>query len=580
MLAAAPFSMAQPAATDLLTAIPSDALAAVAIRNVSELDGKVISLCQQLNLPPQSLLMLAKGAMQLEEGLNDKGGVAVVVLSLNNFTNPMEGAVVLVPCTDYATFTKNMGLQPAEGAEGVSKATISGEQSFIAQYGSFAAIAPGPDPLKLLAGAAGKPTIGKSWGAHELERFNADDLVIWFNAESLMAAPSVQGLFAMLSGMSQGQFNPQQFADVRTATIGLRIDKQGIRLGMFTGYKEGSAAATMAQSVKPTTESLLKGLPADPFVVAFGMLVSKESMADASQKVAAIFTNPAMTGQMPLPPEKLKEISDMLSQNLANVRGLSFAVSALPAGPEGLFGFTKVLTVESNAAAVCTSLKNVLDTVMAAVPAPATPEAPKVQDIIEYKVAAETLDGIKVDHLIIHLDKAPDMDAEQLGKVKKVVGEEGIVIRIGAIDDKHVVSSFGGGAARFQKAAALAKAGEAPLANDEAIKASAALLSNEKVAEGYFSLDHLVNQINESVKAVGEPEEFPYHLGDLKAPAAMTVKPIPPAGAQADLIVPMPLASAIKDLIMNAAAGGSPPPGGAPEGEPSDAQPKDAGSNG
>jgi hypothetical protein len=549
-----PAAQAQPAEADLLQAIPSDAAAALAIRSAANLDEKVISISQQLNLPPNSLLTMAKSAMNLGPGINDKGGVAVVLLGLNNPGNPMEGLVVLVPVSDYAGFTANMNTAPVgEGYEGISSATISGEASYVTQYGAFAGVAPLAEPLRQLLAGAGKTTIGKTWTPYELERFAADDVTLWINMEAVLASPMVQGALQMVAGMGGGMFNPEELKETRSFVVSLRLENQGLRLGFYNSFQEGSPSAQLAHSVQPTADSLLTGLPDDDYLGAFGMRASKEGMAKYARIVSAMLANPLLAQQAQMDPAKLQRISELLTQMVSGVRGVTIGVSSLPGGPHGQYGFAKVLTFESNAAGATANIKELIETLLSGVPAAEGQLNPR--ELVEYKQAAETLDGITVDHLVVHLHKAPDIDPVDLTNVRTVLGEEGVLFRFGAIDDTRLVATFGGGAARFQQVAALAKAGEAPLANNEGLKSSAALLPNERILEGYFAVDQFTAAVNATRESLGVGARMPY-LGELNAPVAVAAWPVPPAGMQADCVLPMPLVSAIKDQIMAAAAGG------------------------
>ena len=70
----------------VLDVIPSDAWAAVIVRDLKGLNDKVIGVGQQLGLPigPGTMagdpLMMAKGMLGIMEGLNDNGSVALVLL--------------------------------------------------------------------------------------------------------------------------------------------------------------------------------------------------------------------------------------------------------------------------------------------------------------------------------------------------------------------------------------------------------------------------------------------------------------------------------------------------------------------
>lgn len=560
---AAPVAVGQDAQGDLLSAVPGDAWAALCVRNAGELDQKLMTLAQQLNVPPMSALQLVKMQLGLMSGVNDAGGAAVVVMPVDNFGMINEGMAVLVPCQDYAGLTGMMQLEPAgEGFDGISRGMIAGQPAFLAQQGAYAIVAPVPGAVQKFLASKEKPAIGKTWTKHQLDRFAKDDVTLWINVDGLVSSPAFQtGVMPMMAMMSGGAFNPQDLQEIRSWVIGLRMDAEGIYLGLAQTIKEGTAAASLLAATKPTTESLLAGLPADDYLVAMGVRGSKEGWAKAAEGFNQMLSNPMIAMQLQADPEKLEHIKKIIGSLITATRDFSFSAAALPAGPDGMLGFAKVVSVEGDASGLCTQIGDLIGTIVSMAPAE---EAAKVQNLVKFTPDAEQIAGASVSHLAINLDQADDVDKAWLDKLTKVVGKEGLLFRIAAIGDNHIVSTFGGGPARMQRVIELLKAGEAPLGANEGLKKAASLLPASRVLEGYVAVDHLMNTIGDISKVVDSPDAPPA-FPKIDAPVAVVAGPAGGDTFQVDIAAPMPVVIAIKDTIMAAQGGGAPPADGGEE---------------
>jgi hypothetical protein len=179
-----------------------------------------------------------------------------------------------------------------------------------------------------------------------------------------------------------------------------------------------------------------------------------------------------------------------------------------------------------------------------------------------------------VDHLTVNLDEIDDMDEEEVEEVKEVIGKEGVLIRIGAVDATRVVATFGGGPARFEAVVKTAKSGEAPLAKDPGIvKTSKAMLS-PRTSEGYLAVDNLIQLIRVIGEALDE-DPFPVTMKKVDAPAGMVSASVSANAQQTDVFIPMELIMEMQPFVMammgapvappqdaKSGEGASPPPSG------------------
>ncbi|HRX85237.1 MAG TPA: hypothetical protein P5572_09495, partial [Phycisphaerae bacterium] len=422
-----------------------------------------------------------------------------------------------------------------------------------------------PDSVKAVIAAAGGPGIAANWNAHQLERFGQDDVTLFVNTKTILSNPALSGMIVGMMAMSGQQVTPQQLQQWEALAVSLRVEKDGVRLGVYVGLQDGSDVAKLWTSGDAKSGTFLTGLPGERYILAVGMeqdatraAVSADNMQQEFQKKMQMMGAGADTA-------KMTELVNTFAGMFRDLRDLSFSVSAAPAGGDGLVGFAKVTTFEKGAAEKCAQIPEILQAIGAVVPSPQVQEALKN---VKYMPGAETIAGAKVDHLIIALDQVPGVTPEDYSKVKKVVGSEGLVFRIAALDDQHVVATLGGGTARLGKVIELVQGKSAPLSTDEGIKKAAAMLPNDRYSEGYLAVDTLLNFVKEVGKAIGEDPDIPFTVPQVNAPLGMVMAPVEKTGLQVDVAVPMALLSAAKDVAVSQSAPPAPVENNVPEATP------------
>ena len=545
-----------------LQAVPAEAWASLTIRNVGELDNKLMALAQRLNTPvPMSPLEMLKGQLQLA-GINNDAGASMVFMPMMDMANPNNSMAILIPCSDYAAMTANMAVEEAVG--GVSRCMLMGtEESYIAQNGGYAILGPKAAGVQAVLAAKSNPTIDSVWTKHQLKRFAKDDATLHLNLKSIVASPMVQAMLPMLA--ASGSFNPQDLNELDSMAVSLRIDDGGLNVGVYYGAVEGSATAKLIESGKPSTESLLHGLPAGDYMFAAGLHGSKQIFGKYGEGLGGMFCNPMMAMMIEADPTKLQEVGAKASALVANLRDVSFSLNALPDGADGLIGMTKVLTFEGDAKGKCAKVGEIISTLLAGMFT--GEDAQDAVKHIKFNAAAETLGGVPVDQLTVAVDKMGGVSKKDYSEMKKIFGAEGILFRMAAIDDKHVAVTFGGGKAYMEDVAGLVKGGGAPLGANEGIKKMGGALPKAKTFEGYFSVDNAIKFATAASKVVNEtpPPPFP----KVGVPVGIAGAPVGGGGFQTDIAIPMELVIAAKDFAMSM-QGGPPPGESAGASQPSD----------
>ena len=298
-----------------------------------------------------------------------------------------------------------------------------------------------------------------------------------------------------------------------------------------------------------------------------------------------MLNNPMLAMQLQLDPEKLKRLTDIIGGMVGGMRKLAFSVSALPSGPDGLIALTKVVTVEGGAADRCTQVAEIMQVISSGlIQGEQAGDVKEAMEVVKYTAAAETLSGVQVDHLAVNVEQIAEASEEWVAQLRKVVGKEGILFRMAAVDDKRIAVTFGGGKDRMQRVIDLVKSGAAPLSADEGIKRATASLPRTRSLEGYLAVDNLIATIIAISKAVDQADDAPPAFPEVNAPVAVVGGPAGKTGYQMDVAVPMELVVAVKDYALSIMGGGAGAPGepGAPAqpGDPAEADNTGTGTGG
>jgi hypothetical protein len=308
--------------------------------------------------------------------------------------------------------------------------------------------------------------------------------------------------------------------------------------------KDGTKLGDTFKAASYTDSSLLTGLPAEPFILAGGQVVDTKAMKESWTDLDAILAADDLKQMCDA--EKLSTLRTQLETLVTGVKSGAFSVSALPESPDGLIGLSVAVNVEDSAK----WLGSFEQSVTAAKGLLTDEEAKKAFEHLTYQSGAATVEGASVHQLAFDLPAVAELDPEDTDKMKKVIGQNGVLFHVAAADADTVVITFGGGQARLAEVLKVAKAGGAPLGDDASIKNVSQSLPKKRNSEFYFAGDRLFKLIEAANKAVGE-EPLPIRMAEVNAPIAM-VSTGGGLSVQMDIFLPMEMVVAIKDTVMQA----------------------------
>ncbi|MBI4717003.1 MAG: hypothetical protein HY763_04305 [Planctomycetes bacterium] len=576
-LAGAPVQAGDPMKEAIAT-LPADAMGFACVPSLKSLDANFQQAINDLNLQPfvqppaNSLVALIKQNLPMFAALDESGAFAIVLMPAETLMDLSNATALVVPAADPKAMLEGMGGQPGEG--GVWSVSMMGQPSYAISGDKRIVVTQSAEVAKKFAESKGGLDAKLKPG--EIKALEGLDLAIWLDGDRMLKLfkPQIDGLVAMATmmqagsgpvGMKQAEATKNQVNMLVEGTsslgLGVSLKKPGLSLRLAMTSKPGSELSKQMK-VKPTAESLLKGLPGDKYMAVFGQT------ADPSQMKASMKAFDPYFGMLEavegIDKEKVGQLKSVVEEWLPMMSGLRGALRSTPDGSDGLFGASLLIDtsdakkwLDLTGKAVELAKKLVTESTNEHIDA----DVKKAVEAITFKADAEDAGSVKTCHLKFDVAKVAEMDDEEKEELGKVLGKDGLLLRLAAVDGNTVAVTFGGGAAGMGKLVEAAKKKESPLDADAGIKKVATNLPAERASVLYLAVDQIIAGIQHVMKAVDE-EELPVTMPTIDAPLAMSAT----GGdewSRFDIFLPTELLVAAKNAGM-AMMGGPPPAAGAP----------------
>ena len=547
-----------------LASIPSDAVAFVLIPSVETLDRDYQQTISAMGLEPlippamKSIVGLLKQQVPALGGLDESGSLALVLMRADMLFGLLEKQALLIPTKDPQAMIASMEGQRWE--EGLWSVKIAGQGGYAAISETHLIVAASAEVAKAIKDS--KTGMDSRLKATELRALTGLDLALWIDADWLlkMLKPMIDGfLTPMMMHASGGAFsamsaamNKQQLDEfvegVATVSLGVSLEPSGLGLRFAMTSKPGSELAKQTK-IRTTTGSLLEGLPATEYMVALGETVGPAQRAASPKTLDSLFS--ILDDVEGIDAEQVQRFKALISELLPMISSIRAAVIPLAPGPDGLVGISVVMDVSDSKRWLELVGKKVDlgKQVLAGVGGKGSYGMLKeLSTAITHKVDAEEINGVTVQHFKLDLARLKDVAEADLEKVMKVIGREGLLVRVAPVDSKTVVLRLGGGKGPMGVLIEQAKKREAPLARDAGIRKVASHLPKERAGVTYFAVDRIVTWVQNVMKVL-EEEGPPFQMSAINAPVAVAV-----SGSdglvQGDLFVPMELMIAVKNSAM------------------------------
>lgn len=532
---------------DLLELVPEDAWGFVVFRSLKNIDAKISLLNEQLGI---SIPQAQMGVMMLGVGdtLDATKPVGAVMMDVNKFGGSDSAVVLYIPAANAKALLEALGAE--EPTEGVHTCMVAGQPAFAATKGKFVLLSPSKDCLMYVLKA--EKTLAKGMDKARLAAMDKSDLYLSVSVSALMRAYG--DMLSMITQMTMAATDPggrsaerlmKMFKEIASLDVSVRVDKNGVSVGLLTAPKKESDLEAIWRETKNTDEALLSVLPKEQYLFAAGGTYKYSKAQEKFRGVEQIMAMVKGLGAEESDAEALKTLEAGLEHLIKSCGNWALSVSALPPGPGGMIGLTCVLGAEDPKAFVA-DLRKVYKAGMNLV---SDEDVKAITKHIVLTPDAESIAGRKVDTLTVNvpdLAKSLDGSEEWSAKLAKVIGED-VSIRFGAVGDKHVAIAFGGGKDRFEAICRSVKSGGG-LSTDEGIAKVSAALPSPRSSEWFIAVDNIVRMVKGIAKATGEEGAVPIDVPAVNAPLAISTVQRGRI-VQSDLVVPMKLLTAAKALI-------------------------------
>ncbi len=548
-----------PAPRELLEAIPADAAAFLVVRDAKALSDKLVTFARQLGLPVgpegpiRTPMTMFKEHTGLDEGLIESASVALAALPAEGLMLLPQRCAALVPTHDFGRLIAP--LKPEQVAEGMFAVTFAGVPTMAGRKGRFAVFSPNQATLEAFLQSR-RGIVTRLSGAR-LKRFDEDDVFLWIDGarasaivEPLMKVARTAATRPAADAPPGAEVIMRQYLSwfemltegLDTFQLRFGIEPRGLTLSLYADARPGTSLAEMMAAARLTDQSLLFALPAERYVVACGQRLNPQQLVTTVQSIDAFLDSADVKAITK--PNQLAKVRAAVRELLTTCRAWSLGISALPGGQGGLLCLAVACQVED-----ANQWISHLSDLATAMPAMFAEDVQPVgaSQAIEYRRGAEQIGGVSCDYLVVNLAKLPEVTPEDIANAKKIVGMDGVVLRVAAVGRRSVVMALGGGKERMAQIIKLASTGAAPLKDDPGIKRISGYMAGSRTAEVYVAVDQLVGLLNEIAAVTGE--SLPLELAQIGTPIGIVAS----GGerhAEVELFVPTQLIVGLRDLVM------------------------------
>ncbi len=556
-----------------LKVIPADAVGFVYVPNVKQVDDDFQQAVTRLGLnmflqPPEkySLTALLGEHLKASEGLDQGGCLAVVVMPFENaFELPMKVAIVL-PATKPTALLDAMGAQVGES--GGQTVTVMGQPWQVAVGEKRVVLAMMPDIAKAVAEST--KSIDTKFKSADLKMLKDLDVGLWLDATSMISTFRMQidqflnlmvtmqqtgGPAAIQQAQASKKMIEKLIDGASSMMLGLSLDDGGLGIRFGMGIKPDSEIATQF-AIHSTSETLLRGLPGERYIAAFGQTVNPDQVRASMDSFTPMFA--AVKEEEGVDKDAVDRVESMFKEWIVGITGARGSVVTMPPGPDGLAAVNFIIDTKNSKKWLELTGKLFDEAIGMATDG----EIKEYLGFLSHTAGAEEIAGVSIDHYKIDVDglaAKEEVEDEDRESIAKVIGKEGLVLRVGAVDGKSVVFGLGG-QSRMQRLIEQAKSKESPLDDDEGIKKVSAHLPSKRGSVIYVAFDQVLDLAKNVATALDE-EMFPIQLPPMNAPLAIVTS----GGddwVRTDVFIPTDLLIASKNagfMMLGKMGGGAPP---------------------
>lgn len=510
----------------VLSVIPGNALVAVTFQDLRNLDARVATLTKSFG-PPLHAYELAKIALGIASGINDRGSAAVALLPVAGDGPVGRGLVLILPTSSHDEI---LSFFDATGMEdGITKVTIRGKASFVSSRRGYTVFGSDLKTVKFVVSNA-RPFVAQCSDL-QLELIAGHDVSMYVNVAALQRS----AVGKRFEDWLDARIGFVDLLDsVGSLVVSARIKPGGVSVAVLMEARVGrKPRVRMARS-----ETLLRGLPDEPFAIATGALLGGDDRWESAVVDAVVS---AAVGAGIILADRADDVRAAYRSLVAQSAQVAASLSLLPDGEHEAVGAVKIITTRGAPERMIATTESLIHVLKSGVFA--DDRYARVVERLEWRDKAESRSGVDINHIVLRLD---GLDALHAEKAATAFGPEGILVRIGAVDQKYVVASLGGGVERFDRIVETLRAGRAPLSSDTAVRMARSSVSQERFWEAYVSVGRWLRVWNRLAAIVGAAGQFA-EIPNVNAAVAISVRDVGASETRLDLFVPVEVLVALKN---------------------------------
>lgn len=533
----APVAMAE-TAPSVLKQIPAGSMGFVVINNVQATAARVdqfikdIGVNKMLPMPPGGVLTMIKSQAKLGAGFNADGGVAIAMLDPQQYGLDLvalmnAGPDAKPPQPDQIPVVFFVAGSDVKGVFG-EMAKPAGKYFQVDLGSPFPILATAhngyvivsPSKAALAAVVSAKKSVADELSKGHAATIAKSDLAYYINMK--VTGPVLNGALKMFEGEFAremgGGMNPMMIGDPKmilalyrsligemdALTVGANLSSAGATLDFMVSFSPDSAFTKIAAAFPGTVTPSVSRLPNLPYVIAASGLAEDSKEA---RDLANSMTDKMFGKEMP------KDFRDRLAkiQKTATdeITSFQFVGGGAPQG-KGLFGLAALIECKNtkNVKELLADLADFAGTAIKSF-APNDQEAQKLK--IAYSNNIATVGTIAIDAITVTHPEIDDMRDNDRQEMKKVLGEDKILIRVAAIDAKTVAVTFGGSAAFMNETIKSAKLGGRIVSRRD-VKQLAKFMPAKPTGFVLISVGNLFEVIKTGMQAMAPNESLPINI--------------------------------------------------------------------
>ena len=404
------------------------------MNDLAEASQAIDDLAELVGAPAPGLLAHAKAASGVKSGLDEHGDLAVVLLGVE----PGPQFVILAPVTDFDEFVS--GFNPEAPDSDVVEVKIGGSPTVVGRIGSFAAMAPTSSRAVLEKFFTSTESLASNESLGEWIEESQACVALTENGIKLVLPKLIEGVRAMQNmmrqmGGEQGEFTASamnmyvtlfEAAEHEVSQVGLAVEIDEDRtttLMKFAEFQPDGQWSEWSQDVDEGKDQLA-GLPAGPFVAAFGSVLP----ADGMKHLMDFSTQ--MMKSMPhfkLTDKQAEEYSRISAASMDGVESIRFLLG-VPDEGEGLYGNAVVLMTVADSEQYLETYKKSMEAFRKLAAESQSPMIPKMES---KPIEVDGVDGLEISMQTADLAKAvPGGEGAEVEKMMELMMGPGGALKI------------------------------------------------------------------------------------------------------------------------------------------------------